>query len=184
MVLIVVLSVFGGFEQLVKERVLSYTPHINVERIASWPDAEEFPDYNAEAEWRALEQSMSSLDGVESAYALVNDWVLLDRAGSVAPAAMQAIDTANKTQLKSLQDLIEPGNGNADMGLGETAVISSITAERFGIMVGDTIQIHTNRNLKQVQPILERIGGASFTSEHSPRTCPDQGRLAKNVHPG
>ena len=160
MVLIVVLSVFGGFEQLVKDRVLSYTPHINIERIASWPDAEEFPDYNAEAEWRALEKSMSSLEGVESAYALVNDWVLLDRAGSVAPAAMQAIDTANKTQLKSLQDLIEPGNGNADMGLGETAVISSITAERFGIMVGDTIQIHTNRNLKQVQPILERIGEA------------------------
>ena len=44
MVLIVVLSVFGGFEQLVKDRVLSYTPHINIERIASWPDAEEFPD--------------------------------------------------------------------------------------------------------------------------------------------
>ena len=160
MVLIVVLSVFGGFEQLVKDRVLSYTPHINIERIAPWPDTEEFPDYNAEQEWRAVQKSMSALEGTESAYALVNDWVLLDRAGAVAPAAMQAIDTANKAQLKSLQDLIEPGNGTADMGMGETAVISSITAERFGIMVGDTIQIHTNRNLKQVQPILERIGQA------------------------
>lgn len=160
MVLIVVLSVFGGFEQLVKDRVLSYTPHINIERIAPWPDTEEFPDYNAEQEWRALEKSMSTLEGTESAYALVNDWVLLDRAGAVAPAAMQAIDTANEAQLKSLQDLIEPGNGTADMGMGETAVISSITSERFGIMVGDTIQIHTNRNLKQVQPILERIGQA------------------------
>ena len=158
MVLIVVLSVFGGFEQLVKDRVLSYTPHINIERIAPWPDSEEFPEYNAEQEWRAIEKSMSTIDSVESAYALVNDWVLLDRAGAVAPAAMQAIDTANEAQLKSLEDLIEPGNGSAEMGMGETAVISSITAERFGIMVGDTIQIHTNRNLKQVQPILERIG--------------------------
>lgn len=158
MVLIVVLSVFGGFEQLVKDRVLSYTPHINIERIAPWPDSEEFPDYNAELEWRAVEESMSAMEGIESAYALVNDWVLLDRAGAVAPAAMQAIDTANEAQLKSLQDLIEPSNGSADMGMGETAVISSITAERFGIVVGDTIQIHTNRNLKQVQPILERIG--------------------------
>ena len=168
MVLIVVLSVFGGFEQLVKDRVLSYTPHINIERIAPWPDPEEFPDYNAEEEWRALEKSMSSLEGVESAYALVNDWVLLDRAGSVAPAAMQAIDTANAAQLQSLQDLIEPGNGNADMGLGETAVISSLTSERFGIMVGDIIQVHTNRNLKQVQPVLERIGQPLF-HESSPK---------------
>lgn len=161
-VLVVVLSVFGGFEQLVKDRVLSYTPHINLQRAIPWPDPEQNPEYNAEEEWRALEKSMSALEGVESAYAQVNDWVLLDRDGTVAPASMQAIDTTNSSQLKSLQDLIQPGNGNADMGLGETAVISSLTAERFQIAVGDVIQIHTNRNLNQIQPILERIGESPF----------------------
>ena len=30
MVLVVVLSVFGGFEQLLKDRVLSYTPHMHL----------------------------------------------------------------------------------------------------------------------------------------------------------
>jgi len=158
MVLVVVLSVFGGFEKLVKDRVLSYTPHITIERIAPWPDPEEFPDHNVEKEWRAVEKSMSSLKGVESAYALVNDFILLDRDGAVAPASMQAIDTTNEAQLKSLQELIQPGNGTADMGLGETAVISSLTAEKFNIRVGDTIQIHTNRNLKQLQPVMDRIG--------------------------
>ncbi|BDS06444.1 hypothetical protein NT6N_14840 [Oceaniferula spumae] len=161
MVLVVVLSVFGGFEKLVKERVLSYTPHITIERVAPWPDPEQFPEYNAQEEWRAVEKSMSSLKGVESAYALVNDFILLDREGAVAPASMQAIDTTNESQLKSLQDLIKDGNGNADMGLGETAVISSLTAEKFGISVGETIQIHTNRNLKQLQPVLDRIGSDS-----------------------
>ncbi len=167
MVLVVVLSVFGGFEQLVKERVLSYTPHINVERMALWPDPEEYPDYNAEQEWRAVEQSLTSLDGVESAYALVNDFVLLDRSGAVAPASMQAIDTANDTQLKSLQNLIQPGQGSADMGLGENAVISSLTAEKFGIVVGETIQIHTNRNLKQIRPVLDRIDSPPFSESHA-----------------
>lgn len=162
MVLVVVLSVFGGFEQLVKDRVLSYTPHINVARAAAWPDPEVFPDYNAEEEWRAVEKTMSSLDGVESAYALVNDWVLLDRDGAVAPASMQAIDTTNAAQVQSLQKLIKPGNGTADMGFGDTAVISSLTAERFGINVGDIIQVHTNRNLKQIQPVLDRIGEPPF----------------------
>ncbi|MBK1856367.1 ABC transporter permease [Verrucomicrobiaceae bacterium 5K15] len=160
MVLVVVLSVFGGFEKLVKERVLSYTPHITIERVLPWADPEEEPDHNIEAEWRRVEQSMTSLKGVESAYALVNDFILLDRDGAVAPASMQAIDTMNESQMKSLQDLIKPGNGHADMGLGETAVVSSLTAEKFGINVGDTIQIHTNRNLQQLQPVLDRIGSA------------------------
>lgn len=169
MVLIVVLSVFGGFEQLVKDRVLSYTPHITIERVAPWPDPEDFPDYNAEAEWRAVEKSMTGLDGVESAYALVNDHVLLDRSGAVAPAAMQAIDTTNTSQVQALQDLIDikSGNGTADMGLGENAVISSLTADRFGISLGDIIQIHSSRNLRQIQPILERIGGDSFAVTHA-----------------
>ena len=167
MVLIVVLSVFGGFEQLVKDRVLSYTPHIMIQRIGPWPDPEIYPDYNAEDEWRAVEESMTGLDGVESAYALVNDHVLLDRAGAVAPATMQAIDTTNRSQVDSLQKLIKLDQGTADMGLGENAVISSLTAEKFGISVGDTIQIHTSRNLQQIQPILERIGSDSFSDTHA-----------------
>ncbi|MBT8036278.1 MAG: FtsX-like permease family protein [Verrucomicrobiae bacterium] len=167
MVLVVVLSVFGGFEQLVKDRVLSYTPHITIERHALWPDPEEYPEYNAEQEWRAVEQSMTSLEGVESAYALVNDFVLLDRSGAVAPASMQAIDTTNATQLESLQNLIQPGQGTADMGLGENAVISSLTAEKFGIVVGEKIQIHTNRNLKQIRPVLDRIDSTPFAKSHT-----------------
>lgn len=167
MVLVVVLSVFGGFEKLVKDRVLGSTPHINIAYVAAPLDPDEYPDYNAQEEWRAVEKSMSALPGVESAYALVNDFVLLDRQGAVAPASMQAIDTTNESQLKSLQQLIKPGQGNADMGLGENAVVSSLTAEKFGILVGDTIQVHTNRNLKQIQPVLNRIGEPGFAEAHA-----------------
>ena len=167
MVLIVVLSVFGGFEKFIKDQVLSYTPHINIQRMAPWPDPEEYPDFNAEEEWRALEKSMASVDGVESAYALVNDYVLLDRGGAVAPVVMQAIDTTNKDQLESLQQLISSGNGTADMGLGENAVLSSLCAEKFGVIVGDMIQLHSSRNLQQVQPVLERIGSESFAESHA-----------------
>lgn len=167
MVLIVVLSVFGGFEKLVKERVLSYTPHITILRSTPWPDPMQNPGFNAEQEWRSVENNMASLHGVESAYALVNDWVLLDRSGSVAPASMQAIDTSNADQLKSLQALIKKGDGSADMGLGENTVISSLTAEKFNIRVGDTIQLHTNRNLKQIQPILERISTPPLAESHA-----------------
>lgn len=173
MVLIVVLSVFGGFEKLVKNRVLSYTPHITIERMAPWPDTEQFPeeyaDYNAQDEWRAIETSMQQLEGVESAYALINDYVIIDRHGAVAPASMQAIDTESSLQLQSLQKLIKKGMGNADMGMGDNAVISSLTAEKFGIRVGDIIQIHTNRNLQQIQPVLERIGSDALAVSQEER---------------
>ena len=184
MVLIVVLSVFGGFEQLVKDRVLSYTPHILLQRVYPWPSAKEVeaynaeadrlgkPHYNAESEWRSLEEKMGKLEGIESSYALVNDNVLLERSGAIAPVVMQAIDTTNQSQVAALQKLIDAGvesdashgvktsRGSADMGLGECAVISSLTAENFSppIEVGDIIQIHTSRNLQQIQPILNRFG--------------------------
>jgi len=167
MVLIVVLSVFGGFEKFIKDQVLSYTPHINIERVAPWPDPEGYPEFNAEEEWRAVEKSMASVGSVESAYALVNDYVLLDRGGAVAPVTMQAIDTENTDQLESLQHLITPENGTADMGLGENAVVSSMCAEKFGIMVGDTVQLHSSRNLQQIQPVLERIGSESFAESQA-----------------
>lgn len=165
-VLIVVLSVFGGFEQLIKDRVLSYTPHIYVERISSWEPLEENSDYNAEEEWRSLETTLNSAPGIKSSYALVNDYVILDQNGAVAPASMQAIDTANADQIQSLQDLINEGNGTADMGLGETVVISSMTAQRFGIQLGDVIQIHSSRNLQQVKPALERLETPSLAEAH------------------
>lgn len=167
MVLIVVLSVFGGFENLVKDRVLSYTPHINLERIAPWPDPEQFPDYNAEEEWRFIQNSMTGLEGVESAYALVNDHVLLERYGAIAPAPMQAVDASNASQVQALQDLIKDGQGSADMGMNDYAVISSLAAEKFGIVLGDTIQLHSSRNLQEIKPSLERLGNEGFATSHA-----------------
>jgi len=173
MVLIVVLSVFGGFENLLKDTVLSRTPHINIERVKPWLNPEEHPGYNIEEDWRSLEQSMSSLEGVESAYALVNDFILFEHNGAMSPASMQAIDTENTYQIDALQKLIKPDNGTADMGLGETDVLSSIVAKSFvnergeGIQIGDIIQIHTNRNLRQIQPAFERVGSTPAWEAYS-----------------
>ena len=152
---------------MIKDRVLSYTPHIHVERISQWPDPEEFPDYNAEAEWRGLEAQLNQLDGIKSTYALVNDYVLIERFGAVGPATMQAIDTANEDQTKSLQDLITKGNGSADMGLGENVVISSNIAKQYGLEIGDNVQVHTNRNLQQVKPTLERVGSPLLAEQQA-----------------
>ncbi len=166
-VLIVVLSVFGGFEQLIKKRVLSYTPHIYVERVLPWQNPEEFPDYNAVKEWRGLQDTLSSVDGIQSAYALVNDYVILDQNGAVAPVSMQAIDTSNTDQSESLQALITEGNGTADMGLGESVVVSSMTASRLNIHLGDTIQVHSSRNIQEVRPVLERLDNPALVESHS-----------------
>lgn len=183
MVLIVVLSVFGGFEQLIKDRVLSYTPHIYIDRISLWPDSDENPEYNVEEEWRSLEHRMSSVEGIKSSYALVNDYVILDQRGAVAPVSMQAIDTMNSDQTTSLQKLIKKGNGTADMGLGDTVVVSSITAREFGIQLGDTIQIHSSRNLQEVRPALERLDSPPVAISHRETLELAKEHLLTNVSP-
>lgn len=161
-VLLVVLSVYGGFEHLVKDRILSATPHMTLRRVLLWPSEEDVlaGAPSAHELWSRVAKDMQAIQGVESAYALVNDWVLLDVDGSVAPVSMQAIDTSQPSQVKALGKLIE--SGSADMGLGEVAVLSSLTAEKFNVGIGDTLSVHTNRNLQQVQPILQRMDTPSL----------------------
>ena len=56
MVLLVVMSVMSGFENMVKERVLGEAPHITVMRNQPWDMPNEDGDVvSAEEQWRTLE---------------------------------------------------------------------------------------------------------------------------------
>ena len=61
----------------------------------------------------------------------------------------RAIDTSNQQQMAALQELILDG-GTADIGLDERAVVAESTARNFDISVGDTILLHSARNLQQM----------------------------------
>lgn len=172
MVLIVVMSVMAGFENMVKERVLGESPHITVVRTESWDmPSEDGEVISAEQQWRELERNLEQLPSVSSAYPLVRDYVIADIYGRVIPVVMRGIDTEDPQSMADLKKLEEAGDVNIEMGfvssqgetggVSEVAVVSSIFAEENRVSVGDVLEVVSNRNIKQLKPLLERKGSPS-----------------------
>lgn len=128
MVLIVVMSVMAGFEDLVKERVLGQSPHITAVRAIPW----DTPDKNgetrgAEVQWRELVTKLENLPNVTSAYPLVQDYVIVDHQGTVLPVMMRGIDSADKQAMADLKKLTI--KGDSDIGMGSVATFEALPAE-------------------------------------------------------
>lgn len=156
MVLIVVLSVMDGFEDLIKTRVLGRAPHIT-SYVKAW-DYEVNPDgtqVTIEDQWRAHMEELKKQPCVENAYPLVEDHVLLEINSGIAASRMRGLDTANEEAMKDFNKLLKEGE---PMGEGYNATISSVFAQQSGIMLGDKIEIISNRNLKQLKPLRDQQG--------------------------
>ncbi|MFT6793175.1 MAG: lipoprotein-releasing system permease protein [Rubritalea sp.] len=156
MVLIVVLSVMDGFEDLIKTRVLGRAPHIT-SYVKAW-DYEVNPDgtqVTIEDQWRAHMEELKKQPCVENAYPLVEDHVLLEINSGIAASRMRGLDTANEEAMEDFNKLLKEGE---PMGEGYNATISSVFAQQSGIMLGDKIEIISNRNLKQLKPLRDQQG--------------------------
>ena len=152
MVLIVVLSVMDGFEDLIKTRVLGRAPHIT-SYVKAW-DYEVNPDgtqVTIEDQWRAHMEELKKQPCVENAYPLVEDHVLLEINSGIAASRMRGLDTANEEAMEDFNKLLKEGE---PMGEGYNATISSVFAQQSGIMLGDKIEIISNRNLKQLKQLI------------------------------
>jgi lipoprotein-releasing system permease protein len=172
MVLLVVMSVMSGFENMVKERVLGEAPHITVIRNQPWNMPNEDGEVvSAEEQWRALESRIEELPSVVSAYPLVLDFVIVEVYGNVFPVIMRGIDTEDPKTMADLKKLEDDGDVAIGMGFvsdqestggtSEVAVISSIFAEEKRISVGDILGVTSNKNIKLLKPLLERKGSPS-----------------------
>lgn len=147
MVLVVVLSIMSGLIKDLQDRILAFSPHLQITHC--------YPDYQSPEEgamarglifdWEDASKELEKVPGVEAAYALIEDNALVDAAGMRRPSFFRAIDTENRKQLAELESLIDQGSFDLDMG--EKAVIASTTAKTLRVGVGDKIGILTLRNV-------------------------------------
>lgn len=178
MVLLVVMSVMAGFENMVKDRVLGESPHITVVREMPW----DMPNVDGEVQspeqqWRELEATVEDLPNVESAYPLVRDYVIAYIGENAIPVSMRGVDTEDQQAVEDLKKLEVAGD--VDMGMGyvggiedsaeasDVAVVSSIFAEDHMLQVGDVLEVFSNRNIKHLKPLLERKGSPSVYERFS-----------------
>ncbi len=155
MVLIVVMSVMDGFEDLIKSRVLGRAPHIT-SYAQGWENElnTDGSQKTIEQQWRAHLEELKKQPCVKNAYPLVEDHVLLEVNGGISLTSMRGLDTANEESMSDFNDLLQ--NGSEPMGEGYFATISSVYAQQTGIKVGDKVEIISNRNLRQLKPLLDQ----------------------------
>ncbi|WP_417005640.1 ABC transporter permease [Akkermansia sp.] len=142
MVLIVVLSVMGGLQKEIQGNLFAHSPHVQVCYRNDFGVREVIPD------WMELSEKLKHVPGVQSTYALIEDYALVDVQGRQRPCFFRAIDTENAAQLEDLKHLVVVGNAELDMG--EKAVVSSIVAENMGLNVGDVVRVYTTRNFQEI----------------------------------
>lgn len=164
LVLVVVMAVYAGMERDVKRRMLGYTPHV---RIEYFPGGFREPI----AEWREAASEVSKLEGVQSATAFMQDYVLLDVDSRQRPAFFRGIDTQDVAQVAGVAELLDtddfPGS-TADLGQDDRVVISSVIARQLGIGVGETMSLYSARNFGTVKRAYEITARPPAREEFAP----------------
>ncbi len=152
LVLVVVMAGFAGIERDVKAKLLGFTPHILVYTGMSPP-----PDSNQgvvdSPTWQMVAKELSKIEGVDAATAHISDNVILDVGSWQKPVSFRGVDTSDPTQVlgvAKMLDLDKFPESNADLGLDDRAVVSSVIAEQFQLRVGDTMRLYSTRNFESV----------------------------------
>jgi len=144
LVLVVVMAVYAGLERNVKSRILGFTPHILLRQAG--------PMYD----WREMAAQAQKLPHVRKATPYVSDNVILDVEMSNGgnpqkPVLFAGVDPTDTEQLKGIElDLKNYPQSSSDLGIDDRVIISSTTAEQFGLNVGDKIRLYSTRNFDPV----------------------------------
>lgn len=152
LVLVVVMAIYAGLERDVKGRLLGFTPHILV-RTPLAPAVDLGEEGVEISGWQLLAKRAAEVKGVSAATAFVSDHVILDVGSWQRPVAFRGIDTSDAAQVEGIEkmlDLEEYPESNADLGLDDRAVVSSIVAGQFQLQVGDTMRLYSTRNFESV----------------------------------
>ena len=172
MVLIVVLSVMGGLQKEIQGNLFAHSPHVQVCYRNDFGVREVIPD------WLDLGEKLRLVPGVQSAYALIEDYALVDVQGRQRPCFFRAIDTENAAQLEDLKRLVVAGDAELDMG--EKAVVSSIVAENMGLNVGDVVRVYTTRNFQEISHAYQQTE-LPMLAEKNVRELKDLKEWGKNL---
>ncbi len=132
--LIVILSVMNGFEDELRDRLLSLTAHARViARDDGHPPSEE--------QWRRAEAAIRGSNGVVGVAPYAELQALAVRTPEMLPVMVRGIDPQAELTVTDLSDSITQGK-LADLVPGEDRVlVGPEVAERLGLGVGDTLSL-------------------------------------------
>ncbi len=150
--LIVVLSVFNGFNGLVTSILVSFDPHLRVERVQR----------SDSSSYRALFSALQTNEDVVGFSPYVIGKALVVSRGINRVVNIKGIDQRSVDRVSGLREKIVLGRLNFE-GPGNNGIVLGLTlADRLGAVVGDTISIVSPAGseaalLQLGQPLIKRF---------------------------
>lgn len=163
MVLVVSLSVMNGFENMLKDIVLTSRPHIYLEhRSVYYEDT----DPIAEPDWRSKITELEKKDYILSASPRVSDYVLVELSNKPSPIEMIGVDTSNPIELEKFSKVVSEGDASR-LQEGDCCIISSHLRDSSALQIGQKILVYSTSNTKQLLPAYKRIDMELFAKRES-----------------
>ncbi|MCF6439400.1 lipoprotein-releasing ABC transporter permease subunit [Pseudoalteromonas luteoviolacea] len=144
-VLIVALSVINGFEQQLKERLLSVVPHVSYQA-----------PYDPISDWPKKVELLESQQGVVAAAPEINLTGMVQYKGKLKATQLKAIEPSKHTQVSSIHRFIQP----IDLeNLGENDIIlGKGIASQLGVDLGDKVTVLiANQHAKNALAAPKRV---------------------------
>jgi len=148
MALIIVISVMGGFETELKNRILGISSHVMVMRYGG-----NFSEY------RSIKTILDRIDGVKAAYPFIYTQVMLRSASNVSGAILRGIDPNYSSQMSKLNHFVKQGSlkdldttdANDDNALVPGIVLGKELAFALDVLINDQIYIISPKGM--ISPI-------------------------------
>ncbi len=132
--LIVILSVMNGFENELRDRLLSLSAHA---RVTADPHA---PKPTA-ADWRQAERAIRNVAGVAGVAPYVEIQALALRTPEMLPVVLRGIDTRAEPQVTEITQSIKQGQLSDLIPGSDAVLVGAVIADRLGLARGDTLTL-------------------------------------------
>lgn len=156
MILVVVIAVFTGFGEKIKETIIGFEPHITLDSNGILP------------EWRELVEEVKTVDGVTSATAFVQGQVIMDFGGRRLAPIVRAIEP-DEAETARFRAIVEDGpdrGGDGEFLLDiDTVIVGDELARGMGIEVGDTILLYSPDEIDTLMQALDNAEKAETPEE-------------------
>lgn len=147
-VLIVVLSVMNGFEQELRERILSLTPHATISALGS-----------GLSDWRATVEQTQRNAAVLAAAPYIEDQALLIAGSQTSGVAVTGVLPEEERKVAAIESRMAQGAFDALQAGGYGIVLGNELAQALGVAVGDRVVIATPQSVVTPAGVIPRLRG-------------------------
>lgn len=139
-ILITVLSVMNGFERELRDKILSFTSHINI-----------YPQNNLDI--NTLKSKISSQNNILG-HSIVyrNDVLITSQYADNIPIIIHNVNQQLETKTSEIVDLLVQGEFN--LSQEEFIVIGNVLANNLGVSVGDKIKLSNYNNIFKLNDFI------------------------------